>query len=57
MACKLMSQTRDLFPLDVALHLSRSLGYDASAMAELLPVVATGVVCAVNDTKDQHGKS
>ena len=50
MACKLIAQTQDRFPLETAMRLSASLGYDPQAMAELLPEVAMGAALAMRET-------
>lgn len=55
MADKLVTQTHERFPLDAAMQLSQSLGYEPQAMAELLPEVAIGVLLAMQDMSDTHG--
>ncbi len=55
MATKLLTQCQTHFPIDVALQLSNTLGYNQAAMAELLPAAAMGIALALNDSKEtQH---
>lgn len=57
MACKLITQSHERFPLETALQLSASLGYEPQAMAELLPEVAMGTLLAIKDTGDNNGSN
>jgi hypothetical protein len=56
-ACKLITQSHERFPLETALQLSASLGYEQQAMAELLPEVAMGTLLAIKDMGDNNGSN
>jgi hypothetical protein len=54
-ACKLVTVSHERFPLETALQLSASLGYEPQAMAELLPEVAMGTLLAIQEARNAEG--